>query len=242
MQQRMKQKLNVNDVGESEASKILSANAARAKRYFDKIEAGARKLLAKKEKTMACAEEVVAGGGGAVASKRAAGMSEADIGAAGKCGERVVSGGNGIGIVPRAGTGVVGKEGMVGGENGVSCAAGEGGERGAIGESAAVVCGVKQRCEQLWDKKGTMRPTSSIAGLMPPGSLGLKTKLPRRKTFGAEGAEGDAAHEMAMKEFKLKEFGSAHVQGRTLDSVSSRARAACVASGACCDGHVACTV
>ena len=82
MQQRMKQKLNVNDVGESEASKILSANAARAKRYFDKIEAGARKLLAKKEKTMACAEEVVAGGGGAVASKRAAGMSEADIGAA----------------------------------------------------------------------------------------------------------------------------------------------------------------
>ena len=49
MQQRMKQKLNVNDVGESEASKILSANAARAKRYFDKIEAGARKLLAKKE-------------------------------------------------------------------------------------------------------------------------------------------------------------------------------------------------
>ena len=31
MQQRMKQKLNVNDVGESEASKILSANAARAK-------------------------------------------------------------------------------------------------------------------------------------------------------------------------------------------------------------------
>ena len=83
MQQRMKQKLNVNDVGESEASKIRTANAARAKRYFDKIEAGARKLLAKKEKTMACAEEVVAGGGGAVASKRAAGMSEADIGAAG---------------------------------------------------------------------------------------------------------------------------------------------------------------
>ena len=39
---------------------------------------------------------------------------------------------------------------------------------------------------------------------------GLKTKVPKRKEFGAVGAEGDAAHMAAMKEFSVKEFGSTH--------------------------------
>ena len=53
--------------------------------------------------------------------------------------------------------------------------------------------------------------------LMPQGGAGLKKTVPRRKHFGAEGEEGDAAHATAMKQFSIKEFGETHAQ------VSSRA-------------------
>ena len=46
----------------------------------------------------------------------------------------------------------------------------------------------------------------------------MKTKVPKRKSFGGEGDAGDAAHSAAMKEFSLSEFGSSHVQSRTLEA------------------------
>ena len=64
---------------------------------------------------------------------------------------------------------------------------------------------------------GGFRETAKITGLMPHGSGGLKTKVPKRKDFGVEGAEGDAAHTAAMKQFSVKEFGSTHVQGKSID-------------------------
>ena len=77
-----------------------------------------------------------------------------------------------------------------------------------------------QRREQLESKKfanGGFRRASKINPLLPRGGAGLKTKVPKRKTFGEEGEEGDAAHAAAMKEFKLTEFGSSHAQDRTID-------------------------
>ena len=41
--------------------------------------------------------------------------------------------------------------------------------------------------------------------------------MPKREDFGAEGAEGDSAHAAAMKQFSISEFGSSHVQDRTID-------------------------
>ena len=79
-----------------------------------------------------------------------------------------------------------------------------------------VVEGAAQRSEQLESKK-QFRPSAKITGLMPHGGAGLKAKVPKRREFGAEGDEGDAAHEAAMEEFSLTSFGTSHVQDRTID-------------------------
>ena len=42
-------------------------------------------------------------------------------------------------------------------------------------------------------------------------------KVPKRKEFGEAGAEGDAAHVAAIKQLSVKEFGSTHVQGESID-------------------------
>jgi len=84
-----------------------------------------------------------------------------------------------------------------------------------------VVVGAKKRAEQLDSKlfvHGGYRNSNRITRLQPRGSAGLKTKVPKRKSFGGEGDAGDAAHSAAMKEFSLSEFGSSHVQSRTLEA------------------------
>jgi len=86
--------------------------------------------------------------------------------------------------------------------------------------TGAVVQGATQRAEQLSAKKfanGGFRESKKISRLQPRGSAGLKSKVPKRKDFGAEGDDGDAAHAAAMKDFSIAEFGSSHVQARTID-------------------------
>ena len=86
--------------------------------------------------------------------------------------------------------------------------------------TGAVVCGSVQRTEQLSAKtfgNGGFRESQKIWCLQPRGSAGLKSKVPKHKEFGAAGDEGDAAHAAAMKEFSISEFGSSHVQARTID-------------------------
>ena len=56
---------------------------------------------------------------------------------------------------------------------------------------------------QLAAKKAT-RPTAAIDALLPPGGGHLGASIPRRRDFGPEGADGDAAHETAMHAFKLR--------------------------------------
>lgn len=84
-----------------------------------------------------------------------------------------------------------------------------------------MVVGTAQRSDQLESKK-LFRPSSKINPLMPRGSRGLNSKVPRRKDFGEEGEEGDAAHEAAMSTFSIKEFGSTHVKDGTIDSRMGR--------------------
>ena len=61
------------------------------------------------------------------------------------------------------------------------------------------------------------RPFAKIAALMPRGGAQMQVAVPKRKEFGDEGDEGDAAHEAAMQRFSLHSFGSSHVQLRTSD-------------------------
>lgn len=85
----------------------------------------------------------------------------------------------------------------------------------SLGSGGVMVQGAAQRGAQLESKKfgsGGFRGSSKINKLLPRGGAGLKMKVPKRKDFGAEGDEGDAAHAAAMKEFSVKEFGSSHVQ------------------------------
>ena len=79
--------------------------------------------------------------------------------------------------------------------------AAENGERSG-GAGGAVVQGAAQRREQLETKKFSMggfrgsdhQPTAAAWWCW---TAGLKTKVPKRKDFGAEGAEGDTAHALA---------------------------------------------
>ena len=91
----------------------------------------------------------------------------------------------------------------------------------ALTTGTAVVPGAVQRCEQLESKKA-FRPAATISGLMPEGGSNLQTKVPKRKDFGEEGEDGDAAHATAMEQFSLKEFGATHVQGRAIHERMSR--------------------
>ena len=83
-----------------------------------------------------------------------------------------------------------------------------------------MVVGAAARCDSL-SAKTLFRPAGKIAALMPFGSAGLKLKVPKRKDFGEEGEEGDAAHEAAMQKFSLAEFGSSHVEKRAARGVPS---------------------
>ena len=107
------------------------------------------------------------------------------------------------------------------GDRRASPQSGGGQSSGAEADSAgAVVAGAKRRAEQLDSKKfvhGGFRDSLKVTRLQPRGGAGLKSKVPKRKDFGDEGEEGDAAHGAAMKDFSLAEFGCSHVQDRTLD-------------------------
>ena len=52
--------------------------------------------------------------------------------------------------------------------------------------------------------------------MLPRGGAGLKAKVPKRKDYGDEGGDGDAAHSAAMREFGILEFGSSHVKDETI--------------------------
>lgn len=219
-QQLMHEKKDAMHRKESEAAKILSQNEARSKRFYERIEAGARELRrAEKDKARAERAVVDAGGGRAAEALEAASVIGSDSCAIVSAGGRVCAAGVEVGHVTLAASVDVRGEVMEGAM--VACAAGLAGEADAgAEETSAVVCGQKLRYQQLKDKLGTMRPTNTIAGLMPPGAKGLKSKVPKRIDFGAEGAEGDAAHEVMMNEFSIAGFGADHAQDRTLDAVS----------------------
>ena len=80
--------------------------------------------------------------------------------------------------------------------------AAENGER-LGGAGGAVVQGAAQRREQLETKKFSMGGGFRGSDHQPTAAAwwcwtaGLKTKVPKRKDFGAEGAEGDTAHALA---------------------------------------------
>ena len=220
MQQHTNEKKDAMQRNESAAATILTKNEARSKRYYARIEAGARELRrAEKEKAHAERAVVDAGGGRTAQALEAASVIGSDSCAIVSAGGRVCAAGVEVGHVTLAASVDVRGEVMEGAM--VACAAGLVGEADAgAEETSAVVCGQKLRYQQLKDKLGTMRPTSTIAGLMPPGTKGLKSKVPKRIDFGAEGAEGDAAHEVMMNEFSVAGFGADHAQDRTLDAVS----------------------
>ena len=81
--------------------------------------------------------------------------------------------------------------------------------------------GAAQRREDLEAKK-LFRPAAKITALMPFGGAGLQLKVPKRKDYGEEGEEGDAAHAAAMKQFSVKEFGNSHVEQRVIDARMGR--------------------
>ena len=86
----------------------------------------------------------------------------------------------------------------------------------ATKNAGSIVHTAVQRQQQLESKK-LFRPASRIDELMPKGSAGMKSKVPKRREYGEEGDAGDAAHAAAMKEFAVRDFGSSHVQSRTID-------------------------
>ena len=104
------------------------------------------------------------------------------------------------------GDGVISEEAAEAASHGGMLVAADKDERSG-GAGGDVVQGAAQRRDQLASKmfsNGGFRETAQITGLMPQGSGGLKTKVPKRKDFGVKGAEGDAAHTAAMKQFSVK--------------------------------------
>ena len=90
-----------------------------------------------------------------------------------------------------------------------------------VAAGGVVVCGAAKRGEQLASKKfvnGGFREATKIKSLEPRGGAGLKSKVPKRTEYGVEGEEGDVTHAAAMKEFSILDFGSSHVQDRTIDA------------------------
>ena len=92
---------------------------------------------------------------------------------------------------------------------------------GVATAGTVVVVGAAQRREDLEAKK-LFRPAAKITALMPFGGAGLELKVPKRKDYGKEGEEGDAAHAAAMKQFSVKEFGNSHVEQRVIDARMGR--------------------
>ena len=86
---------------------------------------------------------------------------------------------------------------------------------GGKGAKTAIVKAAQERASAL-EGKMAFRSNSAIAGLLPYGGGALELKVPKRKDFGPEGKEGDEQHQAAMKFFSLKEFGTSHVQERTI--------------------------
>ena len=69
-----------------------------------------------------------------------------------------------------------------------------------------IVQGSKVRRDELMSKtfnNGGCREYAAITSLLPSGSGGMHHAIPRRKDFGAEGAEMDEAHAAAMLQFSV---------------------------------------
>ena len=91
---------------------------------------------------------------------------------------------------------------------------GDAAEPPVVPAGGAVVSGAVQRSEEISSKlfeNGGFRDSANIVKLLPRGGAGLKAKVPKRKDFGDEGEDGDAAHSAAMKELGILEFSSSHV-------------------------------
>ena len=105
------------------------------------------------------------------------------------------------------------------GNGGATAAAGSSAAAATVGVPKAagglMVSGAKAMRDRLEGKK-LLHGSAKIRSLMPRGAFGLQLKVPKRKEFGEEGAEGDAAHEAAMERFSIKEFGSTHVKESTI--------------------------
>ena len=86
---------------------------------------------------------------------------------------------------------------------------------------SAVVPVLMQRRNLLEGKK-EFRPSRSITKLMPRGGDGLQDAVPQRKDFGEAGAEGDAAHAAAMKDFSLSALGDSGMSEGRRDANFSR--------------------
>jgi hypothetical protein len=78
---------------------------------------------------------------------------------------------------------------------------------GAHGVPTMVQGAVERRKCRAWEAKmftnGGFRSSSVVGKMLPRGGAGLKNKVPKRKDYGAEGADGDEAHAAAMKEFSI---------------------------------------
>jgi hypothetical protein len=64
---------------------------------------------------------------------------------------------------------------------------------------------------------GGCRSSAVVGDMLLRGGRELKNKVPKRKDYGAEGADGDEAHAAAMKEFSISEFSGSHVKKETFD-------------------------
>jgi hypothetical protein len=93
------------------------------------------------------------------------------------------------------------------------------GVSGAHGVPTMVQGAVERRkcVEAKMFTNGGFRSSSVVGKMLPRGGAGLKNKVPKRKDYGAEGADGDEAHAAAMKEFSIADFGGDHVQGLTFE-------------------------
>jgi hypothetical protein len=93
------------------------------------------------------------------------------------------------------------------------------GVSGAHGVPTMVQGAVERRkcVEAKMFTNGGFRSSSVVGKMLPHGGAGLKNKVPKRKDYGAEGADGDEAHAAAMKEFSIADFGGDHVQGLTFE-------------------------
>ena len=71
-----------------------------------------------------------------------------------------------------------------------------------VSSNGVIVQGSKLRLMSKTFRNGGSREYSAITSLLPSGSGGLHHSIPRRKDYGAEGAEMDEAHAAAMRQMR----------------------------------------